>query len=64
METAVDLTLLDDGIQVGVLRGGTMTHPRHAGRRVFSAGINLKVFACRSNLICRLPFTARTWLYQ
>jgi thioesterase DpgC len=42
METAVDLTLLDDDICVGVLRGGVMTHPRYAGKRVFSAGINLK----------------------
>jgi thioesterase DpgC len=42
METAVDLTQLDDGVSVGVLRGGEMTHPRYLGRRVFSAGINLK----------------------
>ncbi|WP_323180771.1 (3,5-dihydroxyphenyl)acetyl-CoA 1,2-dioxygenase DpgC [Streptomyces atratus] len=42
METAVDLALLDPGVKVGVLRGGTMTHPRYRGRRVFSAGINLK----------------------
>ena len=42
METAVDLALLDDQVRVGVLRGGTMTHPHYAGRRVFSAGINLK----------------------
>lgn len=42
METAVDLALLNDDVQVGVLRGGIMTHPRYAGRRVFSAGINLK----------------------
>jgi thioesterase DpgC len=42
METAIDLTLLDDEVRVGVLRGGIMTHPRYAGRRVFSAGINLK----------------------
>ncbi|GGK78127.1 hypothetical protein Sme01_44130 [Sphaerisporangium melleum] len=41
LETAVDLALLDDGVQVGVLRGGAMTHPRYAGRRVFNAGINL-----------------------
>jgi thioesterase DpgC len=41
LETAVDLALLDDGIAVGVLRGAEMTHPRYAGRRVFSAGINL-----------------------
>ncbi|MBD0422090.1 enoyl-CoA hydratase/isomerase family protein [Streptomyces sp. TRM S81-3] len=42
METAVDLALLDPQVKVGVLRGGTMTHPRYRGRRVFSAGINLK----------------------
>lgn len=42
METAVDLTLLDDTVRVGVIRGGVMTHPRYRGRRVFSAGINLK----------------------
>jgi thioesterase DpgC len=42
METAVDLVLLDPEIRVGLLRGGPMTHPRHAGRRIFSAGINLK----------------------
>lgn len=42
METAVDLALLDDSVKVGVLRGGEMSHPRYAGKRVFSAGINLK----------------------
>ncbi|MEU8927928.1 (3,5-dihydroxyphenyl)acetyl-CoA 1,2-dioxygenase DpgC [Kitasatospora sp. NPDC048545] len=42
METAVDLALLDPGVRAGVLRGGEMTHPRYRGRRVFSAGINLK----------------------
>lgn len=42
METATDLVLLDPLTRVGVLRGGVMTHPRYAGRRVFSAGINLK----------------------
>ncbi|MFD1832888.1 (3,5-dihydroxyphenyl)acetyl-CoA 1,2-dioxygenase DpgC [Streptomyces desertarenae] len=42
METVVDLALLDPQVKVGVLRGGTMTHPRYRGRRVFSAGINLK----------------------
>jgi thioesterase DpgC len=41
MEIAVDLVLLDDAIQVGVLRGGPATHPKHAGRRIFGAGINL-----------------------
>ncbi|MFE2169611.1 (3,5-dihydroxyphenyl)acetyl-CoA 1,2-dioxygenase DpgC [Streptomyces sp. NPDC059447] len=42
METVVDLALLDPEVRVGVLRGGEMTHPRYRGRRVFSAGINLK----------------------
>ncbi|MEV4517460.1 (3,5-dihydroxyphenyl)acetyl-CoA 1,2-dioxygenase DpgC [Dactylosporangium sp. NPDC049525] len=42
METAVDLVLLDPAVEVGVVRGGVMTHPRYRGRRVFSAGINLK----------------------
>ncbi|WP_432841789.1 (3,5-dihydroxyphenyl)acetyl-CoA 1,2-dioxygenase DpgC [Dactylosporangium sp. CA-092794] len=42
METLVDVVLLDPRVRVGVLRGGVMTHPRYAGRRVFSAGINLR----------------------
>ncbi|MDH2423782.1 enoyl-CoA hydratase/isomerase family protein [Sphaerisporangium sp. TRM90804] len=41
LEAAVDLALLDDGVEVGVLRGATMSHPRYAGRRVFNSGINL-----------------------
>ena len=41
LETAVDLILLDDRIEVGVLRGGVVDHPRYAGERVFGAGINL-----------------------
>jgi thioesterase DpgC len=40
-ETGVDLILLDPEIEVGVLRGGVLDHPRYAGRRVFGAGINL-----------------------
>ncbi|MEU9189663.1 (3,5-dihydroxyphenyl)acetyl-CoA 1,2-dioxygenase DpgC [Streptomyces sp. NPDC048484] len=42
METAVDLALLDPASEVGLLRGGEMTHRRYRGRRVFSAGLNLK----------------------
>ncbi|MFC6020159.1 (3,5-dihydroxyphenyl)acetyl-CoA 1,2-dioxygenase DpgC [Plantactinospora solaniradicis] len=42
METAVDLALLDPAVRVGLVRGGQMSHPRFRGRRVFSAGINLK----------------------
>lgn len=42
LETAVDLSLLDPSVRVGLLRGGEMSHPRYLGRRVFCAGINLK----------------------
>jgi (3,5-dihydroxyphenyl)acetyl-CoA 1,2-dioxygenase len=42
METAVDLALLDSSVLVGLVRGGVMSHPRYLGKRVFSAGINLK----------------------
>jgi thioesterase DpgC len=42
METAVDLALLDPSVRVGLVRGGVMSHERYRGRRVFSAGINLK----------------------
>ncbi len=42
METAVDLALLDPAVRIGLVRGGEMNHPRYQGRRVFSAGINLK----------------------
>jgi (3,5-dihydroxyphenyl)acetyl-CoA 1,2-dioxygenase len=41
LELAIDLVLLDDGIDVGVLRGGPATHPKYAGRRIFGAGVNL-----------------------
>ena len=41
LEIAVDLVLLDDAIDVGVLRGGPAVHPKYAGRRVFGSGINL-----------------------
>jgi len=41
LETAIDLALLDDTIEVGVLRGGTVSHPKYRDRRIFNAGINL-----------------------
>ena len=41
LEVAVDLVLLDPGIDAGVLRGAPMTHPKHPGRRIFGSGINL-----------------------
>jgi thioesterase DpgC len=40
-EVAVDLALLDPAVEVGVIRGAVVTHPRYAGRRVFGAGLNL-----------------------
>jgi thioesterase DpgC len=40
-ETAVDLALLDPRTEVCVLRGDVVTHTKHAGRRLFGAGINL-----------------------
>jgi thioesterase DpgC len=40
-ETAVDLALLDPEIEVGVIRGAVVSHPRYSGRRVFGAGLNL-----------------------
>lgn len=41
MEAATDLILLDDRIEVGVLRGAEAQHPKYFGRRVFDAGVNL-----------------------
>jgi (3,5-dihydroxyphenyl)acetyl-CoA 1,2-dioxygenase len=41
LETAIDLVLLDDAIEVGVLRGGSVQHPKHKDRRIFNSGINL-----------------------
>ena len=41
LETAIDLAILDKGTEIAVLRGGPVEHPKYAGRRIFSAGINL-----------------------
>jgi thioesterase DpgC len=41
LETAVDVALLDRQSEICVLRGDTVTHAKHAGHRVFGAGINL-----------------------
>ncbi len=41
LEIGADLILLDPRIEVGVLRGKTVEHPKYAGRHVFNAGINL-----------------------
>jgi thioesterase DpgC len=40
-ETAIDLVLLDPDIEIGVMRGGVVDHPRYANTRIFGAGINL-----------------------
>jgi thioesterase DpgC len=40
-EAAIDLVLLDDAIEIGVLRGGVVEHERYTGRRIFGAGLNL-----------------------
>src|SRR3954452_22985624 len=40
-EAAIDLVLLDPAIEIGVLRGGVVEHPRYAGKRIFGAGLNL-----------------------
>ena len=41
LESAIDLALLDPTTEVCVLRGDTVTHSKHAGKRLFGAGINL-----------------------
>jgi thioesterase DpgC len=41
MEIATDLAILDPETQIAVLRGGVVENPKYAGRRLFSAGINL-----------------------
>jgi thioesterase DpgC len=41
LEIATDLVLLDSRVEVGLLRGNFVDHPKYKGRRVFSAGLNL-----------------------
>jgi thioesterase DpgC len=41
LETAIDLAILDKSTEIAILRGGAVEHPKYAGRRIFSAGINL-----------------------
>ncbi len=41
MEIAIDVALMDRKSELCVLRGDTVTHTKHAGKRVFGAGINL-----------------------
>src|SRR3954468_18558844 len=41
LEVAIDIATLDRQSEICVLRGGEVTHTRHAGKRLFGAGINL-----------------------
>jgi thioesterase DpgC len=41
VEIAVDLAILDPATEIAVLRGGRVEHPKYAGRRIFSSGLNL-----------------------
>src|ERR1700754_2171364 len=40
-EMGVDLLLHDPEVEICVLRGGVVSHPRYAGRRILGAGLNL-----------------------
>ncbi len=40
-ETAADIAILDPTSDICVLRGDVVEHPKYAGRKIFSAGINL-----------------------
>jgi thioesterase DpgC len=50
-ECAVDLILLDPEIEVGVMRGAVVEHPRYEGSRIFGSGLNLTRL-----YLGRLPF--------
>jgi thioesterase DpgC len=41
LEIAIDVATLDPKSELCVLRGDVVEHPKHAGKRVFGAGINL-----------------------
>ena len=41
LETAVDLVTMHPEINIGILRGEVVEHPKYKGRRVFDSGINL-----------------------
>jgi (3,5-dihydroxyphenyl)acetyl-CoA 1,2-dioxygenase len=40
-ECAVDVVILDPRIEVGVIRGGIVDHPKYPATRVFGSGLNL-----------------------
>lgn len=41
LEIGADLALMDEKTEICVLRGGPVAHAKHAGRRLYGAGINL-----------------------
>jgi thioesterase DpgC len=41
LEICVDLALLDTRSDIAIMRGAPVHHPKHKGRRIFGAGINL-----------------------
>jgi (3,5-dihydroxyphenyl)acetyl-CoA 1,2-dioxygenase len=41
IEIATDIVVLDPETMIAVLRGGPVENPKYAGKRLFSAGINL-----------------------
>jgi thioesterase DpgC len=41
LEIVVDVATLDQGSDIGVMRGDVVEHTKYRGRRLFSAGINL-----------------------
>ncbi len=45
-ETATDIAILDPMSEICVLRGDVVEHPKYAGRKIFSAGINLTHLYC------------------
>ena len=54
LETAVDLVLLHSDVHIGTIRGAEMTHPKYAGKRVFSSGVNL--FALKRGELSLIDF--------
>jgi thioesterase DpgC len=41
LEIATDLAILDQTTEIAVMRGGRVAHPKYAGRRIYSSGLNL-----------------------
>ena len=61
LETVIDLAILDKSTEIAILRGGTVEHPKYAGRRIFSAGNQSNPSLSGQNLLPIL-FSARDGL--